>query len=672
MSAPVRTGLVDGDAVRRPESPPSAAHPQSMRLSGLDSARLTGLRISGGSSSGGWSAETRIDLSDLRDRVREKLLAASAGIARADATEGMPGPTAEGRMNRGLLALAGCSDPAAPPPGFWSGVLAIQLAHEASLIHDDVIDGADVRHGRSSVVARSGIAGALLRGDHLLTAAYRAAAMVGSLEFAALLARSVERTVAAEVEQSECLGRALDPLRSTSIALGKAGELMGCALALAPILEGRKDVTPLFELGRRIGLLYQRVDDLLDYCPGAVTGKPALGDFAQRRWTWVLEEFHGLPFSETAEALLSLIHGPVAGAGDSPAQRCLHRLRTEGECLCNEAAVLLPGHRVTSTLITEWLDRVSTAVTAERRIRTRRDRFDRLRRRFADIQDCRSYLAAHSHTFRFATRFFPRRDAERVTRVYTFCRFTDDLVDQPEDGEAEATLDAWLTLVQEAYRGAESGIPLVDEIMIEMAKAGVPFGYAASLVEGMRMDVRGRRYDSIDDLRQYTYCVASVVGLWLTRLFGVDEPRLLARAERLGHAMQLTNIVRDVGEDWSRGRLYLPRDLLDHHGISTADLEAMWWGAPLREGYQSIVEALIQEAEDDYAAALSVVPQLPVTFGRPVAVAACLYRGIHREIRQNRYDNLRRRAYTSRTRKCLLSAGALLYLGLARAGGADG
>ena len=110
--------------------------------------------------------------------------------------------------------------------------------------------------------------------------------------------------------------------------------------------------------------------------------------------------------------------------------------------------------------------------------------------------------------------------------------------------------------------------------MGEMRDAGVPFHYAEELVEGMRMDLDNTRYQTLADLRVYSYRVASVVGGWLTEQFGIQDPWVLERAYALGHAMQLTNILRDVGEDLGLGRLYLPENLLRRYGVDRARLEA--------------------------------------------------------------------------------------------------
>lgn len=603
---------------------------------------------------------------ELHPWIRTQLLDASNAVA----AEAIPGTEAKGQLIRPLVALASVRDRTDTPHGFWQGVLAVQLAHEASLVHDDIVDAAGERRGTATAAAAHGIPRALLKGDHLLTAAYRAAARTGSLEFVTLFARAVERTVAGECAQSRSAGEALAQSRYEEIALGKSGELLGCALAIAPLLEQRDDADDLFELGRRMGLLYQMLDDLLDYCPHTDTGKPSMRDYAQRRSTWLLQEVPLLRFGLDPQEVLQTLHRPATLG--SPMRRALRRLERKASDIRAEIAKRLPHDQLLDALITEWFGRAWKAVAHEAAHHTHGNvrtpgaaifGLAAFRERVPELGDVEAYLASHSRSFRFASRFFPRRDVERVARVYAYCRVTDDLVDRPPEGwRVEQLLEEWLDLSRRANEGQLSGLALVDRVMGEMAEAAVPFAYAAELVEGMRMDVSAQRYDSLSELRIYTHRVASVVGLWLTRLFGVHDPAILERAARMGHAMQLTNILRDVGEDWGRGRLYLPTDLLRKHGVQETDLTRMCEGSPLSPGYRALIEELVGVAEADYGAALAALPNLPSSFARPVAVAAHVYRGIHTEIRRRGYDNIRQRAYTAPLAKGMLAARALFEL----------
>jgi 15-cis-phytoene synthase len=593
-------------------------------------------------------------------------------LAAAAREEGMPHLTLDGQLIRPLVAYGAACGPRRdlPPAGFWEAVLAVQMAHEASLLHDDVIDGAATRRGVPSVAAARGTAAALVLGDHLLTSAYRMAARTGSLAFADRFATAVERTVAGEVEQARTPpDRAR--LRWRQTAAAKAGALIGCAAAAGAVLRGDPRAEELEALGRRVGVLYQMLDDLLDYCPGAGTGKPALTDYARGQWTWVLEEVPALPFGRPEAEVLQVLHWPWNGEA-TPLRRCLERFLTESREVRAEAARLLPGDEVLGGIAARWAARAETAVLAEERrvgavtpAEASASVARVLRVRAPSPETALAVLAAGSRTFRFAARFFPAEVGARVARVYAYCRTTDDLADHepgPGDPPPAALVDAWLERSRRAYGGRASGVALLDVVMREAARAGLPFGYAEALAEGMRMDLRGHPYATMTDLRVYAHRVAGVVGQWLTELFGVRDVGVLAQAARMGTAMQITNIVRDVGEDLARGRVYLPAELMRTHGVTVDDLHAYAAGAPVDARYRALMEALMAEAEADYRAAFPALAALPRAVRLPVAVAARTYAGIHDALRAAGYDNFRHRAHTTAAAKARLALAAALDL----------
>ncbi len=286
--------------------------------------------------------------------------------------------------------------------------------------------------------------------------------------------------------------------------------------------------------------------------------------------------------------------------------------------------------------------------------------------RLAD--DPLQYLSEHSKSFRFATSWLPDAEARRIADVYAWCRFTDDMVDKAKDVPPDALLrrlDDWQTLSLAAYEGETSGIGFLDRSMSDSAAHAIPFSYPAELIDGMRMDLTTSTYRDMQELRTYTYRVAGVVGLWLCRLNGANHSWALKRAEALGHAMQLTNILRDVGEDLERGRLYLPLDRMTAYGLKPEDIDALRRRMPdegrrRRNAYAALMEELIVAAESDYELALSGLGCLPTYFRRPVAVSALVYRDIHSALRNNRYDNFRLRAHTSSARKVLLGISAFV------------
>jgi phytoene synthase len=205
--------------------------------------------------------------------------------------------------------------------------------------------------------------------------------------------------------------------------------------------------------------------------------------------------------------------------------------------------------------------------------------------------------------------------------------------------------------------------------MTEMRDAGVPFEIVRELHRGMLMDLGGTRYATFDELRVYTHRVAGVVGLWIAQLSGVSDLLVLEHAERMGSAMQLTNILRDVGEDWQMGRLYLPLDLLARHGLRDSDVGAMVAGTrSVCASYKAALRELLDVAHDDYLAAFAWLPHLPSPLQPCMAVAARLYEAIGATLVRNGYDNINARATTSRVQKVGIALDALRALRNARNG----
>lgn len=275
------------------------------------------------------------------------------------------------------------------------------------------------------------------------------------------------------------------------------------------------------------------------------------------------------------------------------------------------------------------------------------------------------YFGEHGRSFHFASLLLPRRERARIAAIYTWCRYTDDLVDRTPHSveERERRLDEWLVASRAAYEGRRSGIPIIDAAMQLAREADVPFTYPAELMTAMRMDLYHRPYESLEALQLYTWRAAGVVGLWLATTCGVRDPACLQRAAALGQAMQLTNIIRDVGEDLRRGRLYIPLSLLRAHRLEIARLQAAAnGGAPLGANWVALMEELMAVAERDYAFAAQAFPVLPPAFRRTVAVASAVYRGIHDAVRRLEYRTLDRRAATSLADKIALGARALVDL----------
>ncbi len=187
--------------------------------------------------------------------------------------------------------------------------------------------------------------------------------------------------------------------------------------------------------------------------------------------------------------------------------------------------------------------------------------------------------AQGSKSFYFATRFFPPDLASAAHAVYWFCRHTDDLVDEcPNVEEGRRQLEAWAALLTEATRSGITDDPVLSVFLDTVRRYQIPLAYPFELIEGMRMDLNQTRYETFEDLRLFCYRVASVVGLMMCWVIGFENPadreKAVPHAIDLGIALQLTNILRDIGEDLNRNRLYLPREDLRRFNYSEEDLRA--------------------------------------------------------------------------------------------------
>lgn len=594
---------------------------------------------------------------------------------------GIPVPAIEGKLLRPAVAAAlvpeARLDEVDSP--FWLGALAIQMVHEASLLHDDILDDAATRRGSPTIANAKGIGAALVLGDHFLTGAYRVAALAEAPAYLQAFIEATERTVAGEIEQARASGSVISAHSYESIIRGKSGALFGAAAALAATRIGEGltvDRASFIDFGTRVGALYQRLDDFLDYCVNADLGKPPLQDWRQRKTTFVLHiagiDTFDVPETELLDRLFS--------GSESVMFRALERLENEARALIAEQRRLVPeSDDRLERLLAGWMRIATEAYRAEARKEAPTSAARPTSARTAasveaDVvasaaalggaAEWPAYFGRNSKTFRFAARLFPRGARAKIEGVYAFCRYTDDLVDEADVPPeiARQRLEAWRTLSRRAYEGEDVGIPLLAVVMGEMARAEVPFSYADELLTGVGMDLEPVYYERMQDLEVYTYRVASVVGGWITELFGLRDEALLQRAFALGHAMQLTNILRDVGEDWRNDRLYLPRGLLREFNLGPEAVDAVARGGLVSDRWIDMTESVMAVADRHYDLAFEAIPELPPFYARPVAVAARVYQGIQEEVRRNGYDNGTKRAYTSFGRKLSLGFGALREL----------
>jgi len=257
--------------------------------------------------------------------------------------------------------------------------------------------------------------------------------------------------------------------------------------------------------------------------------------------------------------------------------------------------------------------------------------------------------AAGSKSFYFATRFFPPDLAKAAHAVYWFCRTTDDMVDENQGDIVE-----WEVAVRQALSAGHSARAVLDLFTRTVVEYRIPHEYPLELIEGVKMDARRERYRTFDDLRVFCYRVASTVGLMMMHVIGA-APGADSYAVDLGIAMQLTNILRDIGDDLGMGRVYIPSEELDRFGYSESDLR----GKLRNDAFISMMRFQCARARSYYAAAEPGIPLLDFRGRFAVRIAADVYAGILDRIESWDYDVFERRAVVAKPRKYWITARAL-------------
>lgn len=263
---------------------------------------------------------------------------------------------------------------------------------------------------------------------------------------------------------------------------------------------------------------------------------------------------------------------------------------------------------------------------------------------------CEEVIQSGSKTFYKAFSLLPKADRQAVYAIYTFCRFLDDTVD--ESDTPKESLMVFLNEFKRFRNGEVLNKPLwiaLADVFERYEMDETPF---LELAEGMRWDIEKNRYQTLEETEQYSYYVASTVGLMLLPILAPQQPDLRKSAIDLGIAMQLTNILRDVGEDAKRGRIYLPHSWMETYGVTAESLLA---GCPSGD-FIGLWEEVALRAEHLYDAAIPSFDRYPRESRRALKAAAFLYRGILDAARDNHYDVFTKRAYVSRWQKMKLLA----------------
>lgn len=260
---------------------------------------------------------------------------------------------------------------------------------------------------------------------------------------------------------------------------------------------------------------------------------------------------------------------------------------------------------------------------------------------------CQQKAAQSGSSFYYSFLFLPDDRRRAITALYAYCREVDDVVDDcKEMSVARAKLAWWSDEVGRIYRGGAQH-PVARALADVVPAYGVTEDELREIVAGMFMDLDHHRYADYAGLKHYCHHVAGVVGILSAKIFGYEAPQTLEYAAELGLAFQLTNIIRDVGEDARRNRIYLPLDELAQYGVSEADILA----ARETDNFQRLMKYQIERARGTYDAAFARLPRADRKAQRPGIVMAAIYRTLLNEIEADGCRVLTRRTALTPVRK---------------------
>jgi phytoene synthase len=269
---------------------------------------------------------------------------------------------------------------------------------------------------------------------------------------------------------------------------------------------------------------------------------------------------------------------------------------------------------------------------------------------------CRHITRTHAKTFYLATRFLPNHKQRSIFAIYALCRYVDDLVDETRDlidqkrvdpAHLDQLLADWKIKLDRAYETGQADDPILIAFSDTLKSFHIPREYPLELLEGVCMDLTKNRYATFDELYLYSYKVASVVGLMTSEVFGYTDKLAIPKAIDLGIAMQLTNILRDIGEDLRRNRIYIPAEDLLRFNLTEQEL----FDGILDDRFIALMDFQISRARDYYTSADSGIQLLSADSRLPVYLARHNYSRILDQIEKNKYEVFSRRAFLSTSEK---------------------
>jgi phytoene synthase len=264
---------------------------------------------------------------------------------------------------------------------------------------------------------------------------------------------------------------------------------------------------------------------------------------------------------------------------------------------------------------------------------------------------CQQKTAQSGSSFYYSFLFLPPERRRAITALYAFCREVDDTVDETSDQSvARIKLAWWRNEVTQMVSGTPTH-PVMLALQPHLAVYDLKQEHLLAIIDGMEMDLDQSRYLDYPNLKKYCWHVAGVVGILSASIFGVTNPQTLRYAEALGLAFQLTNIIRDVGEDARKGRIYLPINELQQFNVTAADL----LNARHNEKFEALMKFQADRAQKLYDEAFALLPQEDRRAQRPGLMMAAIYRTLLDEVERDGFHVLNQKISLTPLRKLWLA-----------------
>ena len=268
---------------------------------------------------------------------------------------------------------------------------------------------------------------------------------------------------------------------------------------------------------------------------------------------------------------------------------------------------------------------------------------------------CQDKAVKSGSSFYYSFLFLPPERRRAITALYAWCRELDDVADSQGDrGVARRKLDWWAQEVRDLYAGAPTH-PVTRALQPFLAPFGIQRRQLLEVIDGMRMDLDDVRYLDFESLKLYCRRAAGVVGEMSAGIFGYSDAQTLVYADRLGLAFQLTNIIRDVGEDARMGRVYLPQQDLIRHGLSRQQFLSGRAGLEEQPAFGALMAEQAARARDAYREAFAALPEVDRNRQRPGLIMAAIYVALLDEIERSGYAVLNQRIALTPLRKFWLA-----------------